>query len=241
MSIAERRAVAPGGYVQVRMPRHPNAVGGYVPEHRLVVERALGHTLRWDAPVHHVNGIKTDNRPENLVACDSDSYHALLHARQRAYDACGHADWRMCLYCREYGPVADMKPRGGSLLHAQCVRPYVARYKGGEEAERRTLGAMSAAPPEVETMKDCPACNGTGRVTVGRTPPSKAQARILAAVEQLSASVGHPPTLEEIADHCGLRSIATVHQHVQALQAKGYVFRNPKLARSIRVLEASCD
>jgi HNH endonuclease len=54
------------GYVMVRMPDHQRASGSYVFEHIVVIERLLGRPLQRDESVHHRNGIRDDNRPENL-------------------------------------------------------------------------------------------------------------------------------------------------------------------------------
>ena len=51
--------------------------------HRLVVERAMWKPLPAGTIVHHLNGIKTDNRHCNLVVCPNESYHKLLHRRQK--------------------------------------------------------------------------------------------------------------------------------------------------------------
>ena len=56
------------GYRLVKKKEHPRANSrGYVMEHILTVEEKLGRSLTLDEAVHHLNGIKHDNREENLV------------------------------------------------------------------------------------------------------------------------------------------------------------------------------
>jgi hypothetical protein len=70
------------GYRRIYSPDTGRAFP-YVNEHTLIAEQMTGRRIRPDEVVHHINGIKTDNRPDNLLVL-TRSEHKLLHAQLEA-------------------------------------------------------------------------------------------------------------------------------------------------------------
>lgn len=65
-----------GGYILIKKPDHPNKdKHGYIYEHRLIVEKQIGRYLhRWEI-VHHIDKIRDNNIPQNLMGFKNESAH----------------------------------------------------------------------------------------------------------------------------------------------------------------------
>lgn len=73
------------GYTHILKPNHPFANRGYVLKSRLVMEKMIGRYLKPEEVVHHINGIKDDDRPENLRLFANKSKHAKSHFSKGSY------------------------------------------------------------------------------------------------------------------------------------------------------------
>lgn len=65
------------GYWFIYQPKHPFANStGYIRKHRLIMEKKIGRLLKKEEVVHHINGVKNDNKPENLYLMKNTGTHS---------------------------------------------------------------------------------------------------------------------------------------------------------------------
>ena len=91
--------------------------------HRVIVEIVLNRQLLKPECIHHIDYNRKNNSPTNLVVCPNQSYHMLLHARQRVIELGGVPDLdkycshHKCLHVRSEFSTSPSKYDG---LHNIC-------------------------------------------------------------------------------------------------------------------------
>ena len=84
-------------------------------------EQAIGRPLPNGAHVHHVDGDRYNNANANLVICEDESYHKLLHVRTRIVKAGGNPNTqRICWKCQRLVNLSDRPYIRKSALCRPC-------------------------------------------------------------------------------------------------------------------------
>lgn len=90
-------------------------------EHRLLAENVLGKPLPPEVQVHHFDNKKFGN---NIIICQDNKYHSLLHIRLKAYLATGDQNKRKCSQCKEYDDIENMEHRIYTYNYSKYNRYY---------------------------------------------------------------------------------------------------------------------
>jgi hypothetical protein len=98
LPLGTKRIKDPNGYIYIYDPREQMALkSGQVAEHRLVMSKMIGRVLLPIENVHHKNGVRDDNRPENL-----ELWSRRQPPGQRTEDKVAYAIEILSLYAPEY-------------------------------------------------------------------------------------------------------------------------------------------
>lgn len=129
----------PGGkeycYVEARYKDGSSIKTKYA---RFIVMQALGKPLPPGSIVHHVDENSLNDRPNNLILCENQAYHFLLHLRAEALKATGDPNSRKCHRCKQWGIPGDgdmvRYKRGNRLdgdgltVHISCNNKYAREW-----------------------------------------------------------------------------------------------------------------
>lgn len=139
------RSLDGAGYIIIKKPSHPNApANGYVKEHRLVMEVKLGRYLEPEEHVHHIDGNKQNNNPDNLQLTNRAEHRAIHNLQDKKYTRKFNVKVAEELYLKGHSTRAIAKMLGvgktaicNFVLREGLSRPkYTARDKSGKFKRR---------------------------------------------------------------------------------------------------------
>lgn len=139
--MVRRRSV----YRRVKAPDHPRASKGYVLEHILVVEAALGHLLPLFAVTHHVDENSLNNRRSNLCVLQDQAEHRELHTKLRVLRA-GGDPWkdRICSCCKAVKALDQFYPGNYGYFRSECKDCSKGRLRNYTKDKREAAKSEAA-------------------------------------------------------------------------------------------------
>ena len=109
--INSRYQIDSRGYKRIFFPDFPHSYhGGMVREHRLKMEEMIGRKLNKNEVVHHINGVKNDNRSINLALL-LDSAHKSYHMSGMNHPLYGTIPWNKGLTKKDPRVQKYLRPR----------------------------------------------------------------------------------------------------------------------------------
>ncbi len=138
--------VKSNGYYAVYIPEHPYAFGrGYVYEHRLVVEKQIGRHLMPSEIVHHKDGNKRNNHPDNLELFSSiaehKSEHRTNHSKIKRLPGEHNVTVECACGCGEKLPKYDKYGREKKYFNSGCAARHRRITRQNRQAEEMVLCA----------------------------------------------------------------------------------------------------
>ncbi len=132
---------------------------GYVFEHIVIAEKALGYSLPKSVEIHHVNETPLDNAHTNLVICQDRAYHRLLHQRQRVLNAGGNPNTdKLCCACKGLQAKIDfhLSKRNGDGRTEMCKS--CTKIRASNRRKDWTASGRCLSCGRLKVNEKCPPC-----------------------------------------------------------------------------------